>query len=163
MLTVHGRHYENGEPVQIHIDGERIAAIEPAWPPRGSAAWPYVAPGLFDLQINGRGGIWFGKTGITADEVLGVLNSHFRFGVTRLCPTLITNSFEGLAGGFAAIREACEREHGPTAWFPAAISKGPTSAGRTVRAVHIRVSSSGLRIGTNSRNCSRFPAAASGS
>src|SRR5580658_4528700 len=110
MLTVHGRHYENGEPVQIHIDGERIAAIEPAWPPRGSAAWPYVAPGLFDLQINGRGGIWFGKTGITADEVLGVLKSHFRFGLTRLCPTLITNSFEGLAGGFAAIREACERE-----------------------------------------------------
>jgi len=129
MLTVHGRHYENGEPVQIHIDGERIAAIEPAWPPRGSAAWPYVAPGLFDLQINGRGGIWFGKTGITADEVLGVLNSHFRFGVTRLCPTLITNSFEGLAGGFAAIREACERERWADRLVPGCHLEGPYISG----------------------------------
>jgi N-acetylglucosamine-6-phosphate deacetylase len=129
MLTVHGRHYENGEPVQIHIDGERIAAIEPAWPPRGSAAWPYVAPGLFDLQINGRGGIWFGKTGITADEVLGVLKSHFRFGLTRLCPTLITNSFEGLAGGFAAIREACERERWADRLVPGCHLEGPYISG----------------------------------
>jgi len=129
MLTVHGRHYENGEPVQIHIDGERIAAIEPAWPPRGSAAWPYVAPGLFDLQINGRGGIWFGKSGITADEVLGVLKSHFRFGLTRLCPTLITNSFEGLAGGFAAIREACERERWADRLVPGCHLEGPYISG----------------------------------
>src|ERR1700728_4302709 len=100
MLIVHGRHYENGEPVRIQIDGERIASIEPAWPPRGSAPWPFVAPGLFDLQINGHGGIWFGKEGITADQVLGVLKGHFRFGRPRPRPTAITNSFEALAGGF---------------------------------------------------------------
>ena len=29
--------------------------------------------------------------------------------MTRLCPTLITNSFEGLATGFSAIRTACEQ------------------------------------------------------
>jgi N-acetylglucosamine-6-phosphate deacetylase len=125
MLTVHGRHYENGEPVRIEIDGERIASIEPAWPPRGSATWPSVAPGLFDLQINGHGGVWFGKAGITADEVLGVLQAHFRFGVTRLCPTLITNSFEGLAGGFAAIREACERELWADRLVPGCHLEGP--------------------------------------
>jgi N-acetylglucosamine-6-phosphate deacetylase len=129
MLTVHGRHYENGEPLRIEIDGERIASIKPAWPPRGSAAWPYVAPGLFDLQINGRDGIWFGKTGITPDEVLGVLKAHFRFGVTRLCPTLITNSFEGLAGGFAAIREACERARWADRLVPGCHLEGPYISG----------------------------------
>jgi len=111
MLTIHGRHYENGEPVKITVDGERIVSVEPAWPPRDAASWPFVAPGLFDLQINGHGGTWFGKVGITADEVLTVLKEHFRFGLTRICPTLITNSYEALAAGFSAIREACEREH----------------------------------------------------
>jgi N-acetylglucosamine-6-phosphate deacetylase len=125
MLIVHGRHYENGEPVRIRIDGERIASIEPAWPPRGSAPWPQIAPGLFDLQINGHGGIWFGKAGITPDEVLGVLRAHFRFGVTRLCPTLITNSFEALAGGFGAIRAACERERWAERMVPACHLEGP--------------------------------------
>jgi N-acetylglucosamine-6-phosphate deacetylase len=125
MLIVHGRHYENGEPVRIRIDGERIASIEPAWPPRGSAPWPFLAPGLFDLQINGHGGIWFGKPGITSDEVLGVLRAHFSFGVTRLCPTLITNSFEALAGGFAAIRAACEREAWAERMVPGCHLEGP--------------------------------------
>jgi len=59
--------------VRITVEGERIAAVEPAWPPRGADEWPIVAPGLFDLQINGHGGTWFGKDGITPDEVLGVL------------------------------------------------------------------------------------------
>jgi len=34
MLTIYGRHYENGEPVRIRVEGERIAAVDPAWPPR---------------------------------------------------------------------------------------------------------------------------------
>ena len=36
MLTICGRHYENGEPVRIGVEGERIVAVEPAWPPRGA-------------------------------------------------------------------------------------------------------------------------------
>jgi N-acetylglucosamine-6-phosphate deacetylase len=109
-MEIYGRSYENGEPVRIVIEEDRIASVEPAWPRGNVVEWPWVAPGLFDLQINGHGGTWFGKAGITADEVLRALEPHYRFGITRLCPTLITNSFEALAGGFRAIREACERE-----------------------------------------------------
>ena len=72
--------------------------------------WPFVAPGLFDLQINGHSGVWFSDEALTVSDVLKALSPYSRFGVTRLCPTLITNSFEGLAAGFAAIRAACERE-----------------------------------------------------
>src|SRR5579872_5746633 len=125
MLVLHGRHYENGEPLRIAIEGERIASVEPAWPKRVDEPWPFVAPGLFDLQINGRGGTWFGKAGITSDEVLNVLKQHFRFGLTRICPTLITNSFERLAGGFAAIREACEREAWADKLVPGCHLEGP--------------------------------------
>ena len=110
MLTIHARSYENGEPLRITLRGDRIRSVEPAWPKGTVDDWPFVAPGLFDLQINGHSGVWFSDEALTADDVLKALTPYPRFGVTRLCPTLITNSFEGLATGFAAIRAACERE-----------------------------------------------------
>lgn len=108
MLTLKARSYENGEPIKVTIAGNRIRSVEPAWPNESVADWPYIAPALFDLQINGHGGIWFSSDSLTRNNVLQALEPHYRYGVTRLCPTLITNSFEGLAAGFAAIREACE-------------------------------------------------------
>ena len=108
MLSLNARSYENGEPLRISIAGNRIRSVEPAWPVADVADWPFVAPALFDLQINGHGGVWFSDDALTRGAVLQVLEAHYRYGVTRLCPTLITNSFEGLAAGFAAIRAACE-------------------------------------------------------
>jgi N-acetylglucosamine-6-phosphate deacetylase len=125
MLTLHGRRYENGEPVRITVEGERIAAVDPAWPSRDANDWPFVAPGLFDLQINGHGGTWFGKEGITPDEILGVLEKHFHFGVTRLCPTVITNSFEVLREALAALRQACEEESWAAGMVPGFHLEGP--------------------------------------
>ena len=109
MLTLFARHYANGEPVRVTIDGNRIQRVEPAWPTAKVCDWPFVSPAFLDLQINGYGGTWFSDDALTSDAVLGMLSPHFRFGVTRLCPTLITNSFEGLATGFLAIRTACEQ------------------------------------------------------
>jgi N-acetylglucosamine-6-phosphate deacetylase len=125
MLTLCGRRYENGEPVRITVEGERIAAVEPAWPARNAEEWPFVAPGLFDLQINGHGGTWFGKASITADEVLSALEQHFRLGVTRLCPTVITNSFEVLHGALTALRQACECETWAAQMAPGFHVEGP--------------------------------------
>lgn len=110
MMTIRARSYENGEPLRITVSGDRIRSVEPAWPTGSVAEWPFVAPGLFDLQINGHSGVWFSDEALTVSDVLKALSPYSRFGVTRLCPTLITNSFEGLAAGFAAIRAACERE-----------------------------------------------------
>lgn len=109
-LVLHGRHYANGEPIQITVRGDRIHRIDPAWPGGNVEDWPYVAPALFDLQINGFGGTWFSDDALTSDAVLKALHPHYQFGITRLCPTLITNSFDGLSAGFAAIRAACEQE-----------------------------------------------------
>ncbi len=109
-MQFEARRYDSGEPIRVTVEEGRVENVEPAWPPGNVEDWPFVAPGLFDLQINGFGGVWFSDEGLTPEQVLSVLESHFRFGITRLCPTLITNSFEALQAGFAAIREACERE-----------------------------------------------------
>lgn len=124
-MQLHGRSYENGEPIRITVEGERIAAVDPAWPKGDANDWPIVAPGLFDLQINGHGGVWFSQEGLTADEVLQTLQPHYRFGITRLCPTLVTNSHEALASGFAAIDEACRREEWAAKMVPGCHLEGP--------------------------------------
>lgn len=124
-LQIEGRSYENGEPLRISIAGERIVSVEPAWPSGDVDDLPYVAPGLFDLQINGHGRTWFGGEELTADDVLKTLEPHYRFGITRLCPTLVTNSFEALAAGFAAIDEACRREQWAADMVPGCHLEGP--------------------------------------
>ena len=109
-LSFPARRYDTGEPVGVSISGAAIAAIEPAWPEETIADWPFVAPGLFDLQVNGYGGVWFSDRSLTPDKVLAAIVPYFAHGVARLCPTLITSSFQTLSAGFAAIRQACE-EH----------------------------------------------------
>lgn len=123
--TIHGRRYDTGEPVAVTIAGEQITSIEPAHPRGRVDAWPYLAPAMFDLQINGHGGTWFSKVGLTADEVIAALEPHFQYGITRLCPTLITSSYEALASGFAAIREACERDEWVSKMVPGCHLEGP--------------------------------------
>ena len=108
-MSLFARHYANGEPIRVIIDGDRIHRIEPAWPSGKVSDWPFVSPAFMDLQINGYGGTWYSDDTLTLNDVLKTLSPFYGFGVTRLCPTLITNSFEGLATGFAAIRAACEQ------------------------------------------------------
>ena len=54
-------------------------------------------PGLFDLQVNGFGGIDFNAPDLTADRVHEALDRMRRTGVTRCLPTLITSSFDQFA------------------------------------------------------------------
>lgn len=124
-MDIFGRSYENGEPLRIAFEQGRIVSVEPAWPGGDVGDWPYVAPALFDLQINGHGGTWFSRDGLTADDVLTTLEPHFRFGISRICPTLVTNSHEALASGFAAIDEACRRERWAEEMVPGCHLEGP--------------------------------------
>ncbi len=106
LLTA--RRYDDERPVRIEIANGVIAdvvPIEDRLPPD-----LYVAPAFFDLQINGHGGVWFGDDGLTVEQVLGVFKAHYAHGITRLCPTVITNSREAIREGLAVIRRACEQE-----------------------------------------------------
>ena len=104
------RRYDNGEPVRVTWRGDRITSVEPVWTDGESSRLPFVAPGLFDLQINGHAGTWFSDAALTPDAALQALAAYFQYGITRLCPTLVTNSREALECGFDALRRACERE-----------------------------------------------------
>ncbi|MEO6239659.1 MAG: amidohydrolase family protein [Vicinamibacterales bacterium] len=54
-------------------------------------------PGLFDLQVNGFGGIDFNDPSLTADAAVEATERMRATGVTRCLPTLVTSSFDRFA------------------------------------------------------------------
>ena len=60
-------------------------------------------PGLFDLQVNGFGGVDFNAPDLTADRVDEAVERMRGTGVTRCLPTLITSSFDRFAASARAL------------------------------------------------------------
>jgi len=108
-MHVIGRRYDTHEPVRIDISAGRIMRIAPLDDrERNGRYLPWIAPGLFDVQVNGMGGQEFSSPELTADRVAKIVRDHYAFGVTRICPTLTTNSFEVLAHGLRMVAAAAE-------------------------------------------------------
>lgn len=106
-MQIVARDYSTEKPISISVEDGVITGKEFV---ESNEPLPWIAPGLFDLQINGYGGVWFSDEELTVNQVLEVLHAHYQYGITHLCPTLITNSFEALEHGFQTVRQACDRE-----------------------------------------------------
>jgi len=104
-----GRRYDTGQPVRLEIAQGRIARVTPCGSESQQAEdWPWIAPGLIDVQVNGYGGPEFSSPDLTPEKVLQVARAMDRFGVTRFCPTLTTERFEVLRHALRTIVSACE-------------------------------------------------------
>lgn len=103
-MRLRARHYRTGQTVEVICDAGRLASVEPA----GGHADLWVAPALFDLQINGCLGRAFVSPTLTIADVRVIVDRCRTHGIGGMCPTLITGPFEALAHGFATLRRACE-------------------------------------------------------
>jgi N-acetylglucosamine-6-phosphate deacetylase len=109
-LNLRGRHYATAEVVDV-ICGPRIEHVGPASDAvRPHLASEWVAPALFDLQINGCGGHSFNSPQLDTAAVRHVVDVCARHGVTGLCPTLVTAAEEALAHGCTTLRRAREQD-----------------------------------------------------
>ncbi|MFM8288771.1 MAG: N-acetylglucosamine-6-phosphate deacetylase [Planctomycetaceae bacterium] len=124
-LTVVARRYETGEPVRIEVARGVIERVSPAWPGQSLPGLPWVAPGLFDLQINGYGGVSFTSATVTAEQVRQVIRALARHGIAQLCPTLVTASHAELTQGLKAIDAACRTDPLVAAMVPGIHLEGP--------------------------------------
>ena len=89
---------------RIEIESGRIASVQIVGPPDGEM--PYVSPGLIDIQLNGFAGVDFCDAGLDATKVPDILPALWKTGVTTFCPTVITNTQEGLLQCFRALEAA---------------------------------------------------------
>lgn len=104
-----GRRGDTGQPVRVEVRADRIASVQPADPPE-AASWPWIAPGLIDLQVNGYGGQEFASADLTVPRAGEVIRAFARFGLSRLCPTLTTESFEVLRHACATLGTLCDAD-----------------------------------------------------
>src|SRR5947209_3952393 len=124
-MRIVARHYATGQPVELTTDGGVIRTVGP---PTGAAAdrrAGWVAPALFDLQINGCDGHSFNSERLTTDDVRHVIEVCRRQGVGGLCPTLVTNSCAALVHGLRTLRQAWESDPVVAAAVPGVHLEGP--------------------------------------
>lgn len=100
-------HYATGQLIELLLQQDRIAAITDlsSEPIDLTANW--VAPALFDLQINGCAGISFNSPKLTIADIQRVVAECHQHGIAALCPTLVTAPAEALLHGFRTLRQAC--------------------------------------------------------
>jgi N-acetylglucosamine-6-phosphate deacetylase len=91
--------------------------------PDVEAGW--VAPALFDLQINGCQGRSFNSPRLTADDIGQVVAVCRAHGLGGFCPTLVSNSAEALTHGLETIARVCDSEGALARAIPAVHLEGP--------------------------------------
>ena len=66
----------------------------------------FIAPGFIDLQVNGYDGVDYNSPATRHEDIARSLRAQFACGVTRLLPTVITGTVEGMRGSLANLYAA---------------------------------------------------------
>jgi N-acetylglucosamine-6-phosphate deacetylase len=121
----HARHYGTGRPIAVAVEGGRIVSVSDS--DRAPDRW--IAPALFDPQINGCLGISFNAPDLTPEQVRTVADVCRSHGLGGFCPTLITGAFESLRHGFATLTRALEGDAELARRMPCFHLEGPYLSG----------------------------------
>jgi N-acetylglucosamine-6-phosphate deacetylase len=108
---------EDGAPITLELEGGRIRSTTPKPTSQalgGADVW--VAPGFHDLQVNGyRGndfnaGSWGSEPASEPDfaDLVADLAAH---GTALLCPTVVTDSLDGMAANLSRIARAMQQDN----------------------------------------------------
>ena len=129
IRTYRGRRFDSSAAVEVRVSGGKIVSVETlddagtacgvgVCGADGRDGLPIIAPGLFDIQVNGAVGVELSSAGLTEDGVVAVLDKMLRDGVFRCCPTLTTNAPETMISAAARIASALEKRPDlrPTVW-----------------------------------------------
>jgi N-acetylglucosamine-6-phosphate deacetylase len=94
---------DSGRPVEVRFD-RVINGVDELIHPPSPLRW--LAPGFVDVQVNGFAGVDYCSPGTPHEEIARSIQVIFSTGVTRLFPTVITGSVEGMAGAIRNLAKA---------------------------------------------------------
>jgi N-acetylglucosamine-6-phosphate deacetylase len=101
-----GRHFATRQPVRLCWENGIIQKLEPAPAPPPENVW--LAPALFDLQVNGFGGIDFQRDDLNTADLSRAVEALRRAGCARFLFTLITTDWARLTARLRRARELRE-------------------------------------------------------
>jgi N-acetylglucosamine-6-phosphate deacetylase len=102
-MTYTGIDCFSGKPVSIRAEGASIVSAAAA---AGEGGLPFIAPGFFDLQLNGYAGVDYSDPGLEGRGVEAVVKAIAKSGTTRHLATIITAPRETISRNCAVIAAA---------------------------------------------------------
>lgn len=113
-MLVRGKHFATNEVVDIEVDSiegviRSIGPLDPDRDPDLGAGNEFVAPGFFDIQVNGFAGVDFQDPHLSVDALAKATREQLRHGTTQYLATIVTNTHEHMAACFRAIARALEQ------------------------------------------------------
>lgn len=90
---------------RVDIDSGRITGIA-SIPEAEPKDWPWIAPGLIDIQVNGFAGHSLNVPEVTVEDVLAIAEAQYATGVTQFCPTVTGGPEERMKRSLRAIAQA---------------------------------------------------------
>jgi N-acetylglucosamine-6-phosphate deacetylase len=100
----------NNKAIDLLIEGGQIADIVSAdnSPCDLGDHSLRLSAGFIDLQVNGYGGMDFNDAAITTEQIAEITRRLWRTGVTKFCPTIITESAEHITACLTNLVRAAE-------------------------------------------------------
>ncbi len=139
-MQLHARRYDDSQRVRVDIAGGRISGVTPCGQSEeAGSTWPWIAPGLVDIQFNGYAGQEFSSPELTPEKVSEISRVVDSFGVVRYCPTLTTARLDVLRYALGTIVSACESSSDVSRLVAGIHVEGPYLSGDDgVRGAHPR-------------------------
>jgi N-acetylglucosamine-6-phosphate deacetylase len=103
MSEVIARHYTSGDPVRLSWEGGRITRIDPVSQTPPHNLW--IAPPLFDLQVNGFAGVDFQNDDVSLSGLEPAVRALHAAGCGRFFLTLISDDWPRLTARLRRLRE----------------------------------------------------------
>jgi N-acetylglucosamine-6-phosphate deacetylase len=123
--SIEGIHYGTGNFVRIDIRDGLISNVLENSDLRAKNTNLFIAPGLFDNQINGYANVDFSGDNLTKKDIINSVKAIWRDGVTSFLPTFITNSHENLIRNFRIFNEALNEDEMVSGSVPGFHLEGP--------------------------------------
>jgi N-acetylglucosamine-6-phosphate deacetylase len=109
-MLVRATHYRTGQRCDFTFAESRPTTVTPLTSATPDVEADWIAPAFCDVQINGCDGVSFNAPDLTREQIRHVVAVCQKHGISQLCPTLITGSFEALAHGFRTLSAARESD-----------------------------------------------------
>ncbi len=104
---VEGIDYSKGIPVSVDIADGHINVISSEVSEKRNNL-PFIAPGLFDIQVNGINGVDFNTFPVFHDDIHSAVRSLYSYGITSFFPTLVSAPANDLRESLRQISSFCE-------------------------------------------------------